>query len=331
MPKLNLTKFLDDAWEEYDERQWRKAQSRRSGRPGQSTYAALDEMLQYGEADTVVAEAAFQPTFSSSRHEREWILNYLGPFYDRRLITDVLRLVKGGKEANVYCCAAHPHTGLKLIAAKVYRPRMFRHLRNDARYRQGRPLLDDGGKDLYDERLLRAIRAGTAVGKQALHTSWIEHEFETLRRLFQAGADVPQPLDCGHNTILMEYIGEQQVPAPTLNQVRLPREQAAPLFERLLHNVERMLSCERIHGDLSAYNVLYWEGDVHLIDFPQAVDPWSHPEAWPIFTRDVERLCQYFARYELTSEPAEVARRLWSKAGLLDPITLVADVGAELQ
>src|SRR5207253_10395449 len=46
----------------------------------------------------------FNPTFSSSRHEREWILTYLSGFYDDQLITDVLRQVKGGTEAQVYCC-----------------------------------------------------------------------------------------------------------------------------------------------------------------------------------------------------------------------------------
>ena len=36
-----------------------------------------------------------------SKHERAWILNYLGKFYEEQLITDVLRRVKGGKEATV--------------------------------------------------------------------------------------------------------------------------------------------------------------------------------------------------------------------------------------
>jgi len=44
-------------------------------------------------------------------------------FYDRWLITDVLDLVKTGKEATVYCCRAHPETGTKFLAAKLYRHR----------------------------------------------------------------------------------------------------------------------------------------------------------------------------------------------------------------
>ena len=62
-----------------------------------------DEILAHAE-DPEAHASAFNPTFSSSRYERVWILTYLGPFYDRRLISDVLRKVKGGKEATVYCC-----------------------------------------------------------------------------------------------------------------------------------------------------------------------------------------------------------------------------------
>jgi len=79
----------------------------------------------------------------------------------RKLANVDLRQVKGGKEATVYCCAAHPATGQDLLAAKVYRPRIFRQLRNDARYRQGRQILGGTAKVVRDHRHLRAVRKGT--------------------------------------------------------------------------------------------------------------------------------------------------------------------------
>ena len=244
-----------------------------------------------------------------------WILNYLGPFYDDKHIIDVLRRVKGGKEATVYCCAAHPNTGLELIAAKVYRPRMFRNLRNDARYRQGRQILDDQGKAVRDQRRLRAVKKGTKVGQELQHISWLQHEFQTMQRLYDAGADIPQPLAHSNNVILMEYIGEATTPAPTLNQVTLAADEAPLLFKRLIHNVELMLARQQVHGDLSAYNVLYWQGNFKIIDFPQTIDPYLNPDAFAIFKRDVERLCQYFARYGVMSDPAKLVSDLWSRYG----------------
>ena len=282
-------------------------------------HKARDVLVQHAHTQPVVermgTEGVFNPTFTSSRHERDWILNFLGHFYDDKQITDVLARAKGGKEANVYCCAAHPATGLALIAAKLYRPRQFRNLRNDARYRQGRAVLDERGKMVRDERLLVAIRKKTTVGQEAIHRSWIEHEYRTLETLHAAGADVPRPVSHDNNTILMEYLGDAETPAPALHEVRLERDEAEPLFARLMDNVALMLRHGIIHGDLSAYNVLYWEGDIRLIDFPQVVHPRENSEAYDIFARDVLRLCQYFARQGVPSDAPALTAQLWEQHG----------------
>ena len=302
-------------------------------------HQVLDEMLRHTGADAAptqqAVESVFNPTFTSSFHEREWILSYLGFFYDDKQITDVLSRVKGGKEANVYCCAAHPATGLELIAAKIYRPRAFRQLRNDSRYRQGRSYLDERGKVVRDEKLLVAIKKKTSTGQELVHNSWLEHEFQTKKLLYEAGVDVPRPVSHGHNTILMEYLGDTDLAAPALQAVRLDADEVQPLFQRLMHNVELMLSHQRIHGDLSAFNVLYWEGDVRIIDFPQAVAPAENPDAFELLERDVRRLCQYFERYGLHSDPGSIARDLWSRYGAarvepLDLLNQMADAGEDM-
>jgi RIO kinase 1 len=332
MPRINPKLYLDEDFEYVGEqRQRRKEESLPVALRDheRSDHAVLDEILRYSGAETVGAEEAFSPTFSSSRHEREWILTYLGAFYDRKLIADVLRKAKGGKEATVYCCQAHPDTGLELLAAKIYRPRMFRNLRNDAQYRQRRDLLDDQGKVIRDRRLLLAVSQGTARGKLFQHTSWLQHEYQTLELLHQAGLDVPRPVEEGNNTILMEYLGDKLVTAPALTEVSLGRTEARAIFERLLWNVERMLALHRVHGDLSAYNVLYWQGQVKLIDFPQAIDPRQNPDAEGIFRRDVLRLCQYFKRYGIATHPARLAEDLWVRYGLPGSATLEEDTDKE--
>jgi RIO kinase 1 len=265
-------------------------------------------------------EEKFDFTYAASRHERQWILDSLGGFYEGRWLDDVLRLVKGGKEAHVYQCLANPSVeGLRqpYIAAKVYRPRRFRNLRNDHVYREGRNLLDSDGRLITDDGMLHAIHRRTSYGMDLLHTSWIEHEYNALQVLHAAGADVPKPLERGNNAILMAYVGDEWTPASTLNSVDLESEEADPLFERVLHNVELMLANNLIHGDLSAFNVLYWQGEITLIDFPQVVEPQVNSQAFRIFERDIVRICEYFSRQGVRSSPKKIVKELWAAYGRL--------------
>ena len=69
-------------------------------------------------------------------------------------------------------------------------------------------------------------------GAAALQTSWLMHEYTTLLELHTRGGDVPRPIEYGDNALLMEFIGDEHGPAPTLNDVDVPEEQAQQLFER---------------------------------------------------------------------------------------------------
>ncbi len=143
MAKIDPDQYIDHNFEQtfetrHERREklhYKKGHAPR-GRDERMEYVA--DLLEHAEKAPVDVAQHFAPTFSSSGHEQYWILNYLEPFYLDHVITDVLGKVKGGKEANVYCCSAHASTGLSLVAAKIYRPRMFRNLRNDSRYRLGR-------------------------------------------------------------------------------------------------------------------------------------------------------------------------------------------------
>jgi RIO kinase 1 len=250
-------------------------------------------------------------TYNASRHERGWLMGSLGAFYEQAWFVDVLKMVKGGKEASVYLCEAHPNTGTDYLAAKVYRPRMLRNLKNDQIYREGRVNLDSEGREIRDERIAHAMMKKTSFGKQILHTSWIAHEVKTLQTLHNAGCDVPRVYASGNNAILMDYIGDLDLPAPTLSQVHLKRNEAGSLFHRVVSNIELMLANRRIHGDLSAYNILYWDGEITLIDFPQAIDPDDNRSAFRIFERDVIRICEYFLHQGVRCDGHRLARDLW--------------------
>jgi RIO kinase 1 len=266
-------------------------------------------------------EGGFNTTYRPSRYEEGWLLDSLRSFYDRGLINDIIGVVKGGKEASVYRCAADPATGASMLAAKVYRPRQFRNLRNDSMYRQGRAILDPYGHDhdfARDQRVSRAIDKKTAFGMQVRHTSWLMHEYTALERLYESGASVPQPVAASENAILMSYCGDNGTAAPTLNQVDLAYDEAYPLFQQVLHNVDLLLQSNLIHGDLSAYNILYWDGGITLIDFPQVTDLHGNDNAYYILRRDIQRTCEYFSRQGVECDAADIMGEFWFRYGYGD-------------
>jgi RIO kinase 1 len=257
----------------------------------------------------------FAYTYKAARFEQGWLSDSLGPFYEQKWIADLLSKIRVGKEASVYLCRPGERVEAELVAAKVYRPRMFRNLKNDSLYRQDRQILDEDGNPILDLGMLKAQHKRSVYGEQIRHQSWLAFEFQTLKRLHAAGADVPEPYEMGQNAILMGYIGDEESAAPTLNTIALSPTEARSLFKRLVHNIELMLANEIIHGDLSAYNVLYWQGEVTLIDFPQVVSPRRHRNAYQIFSRDVRRLCEYFAHQGVENDPGRLAAKLWEAAG----------------
>lgn len=230
-------------------------------------------------------------------------------FWERGLISDVRGVLKSGKEATVYLCEAHPDTGVELLAAKVYRERQGRTFRHNAVYRSGRYV--------GDARVARAMRRKSSFGLEALEADWMGHEFGALRTLHAAGADVPRPYDAAAGAILMEYLGSPEEPAPRLQQVLLERREARRVLDRLLWNVEVMLGARVIHGDLSAFNVLWWEGRAVIIDLPQWVDPrlnrfgQGNRNARDLLERDVEHICRHFDRYGFGESSVAHVGRLW--------------------
>jgi RIO kinase 1 len=281
------------------------------------------------EADA--RDGVFLTTYKPARFEEVWLRDSLRPFYEMDLVKDVLAIVKGGKEANVYRCLGGPSTP-ELVAAKVYRPRQFRNLSNDGMYREGRETLAADGKVVKknDHRVMRALGKKSSFGTQVAHTSWLMYEFNTLKNLHQAGATVPEPISVAENAILMSYIGNRHIAAPTLHEVSLDYPTARRLFDQVIHNIETMLSANWIHGDLSAYNILYWEGEITLIDFPQVTNAVGNSNARFILTRDVQRVCDYFTLQGLTINARGLADHLWQRFEIRSENEVQADLSRTL-
>jgi RIO kinase 1 len=226
-------------------------------------------------------------------------------FLGEGLITRVLRPIKSGKEASVHLCRANRSTtGTDLLALKVYHPLDRRDFHDESIYRDG--------EWIKERRVRVALEKKTRFGREVQGAIWVNREWETLRALSEAGAAVPHPLAATEDAILMTYIGDEDVTAPQLHRYRPSHEEARDLYDQLIRQVELFLYGNVIHGDLSPYNVLVWEGRATVIDLPQAVDPRKNRHAAALLERDVRRICEHFSRLGVRSSPGRLAADLWT-------------------
>ncbi len=247
-----------------------------------------------------------------SPQEQSTLLSHLENYLDEHLITEILECVRGGKEATVFRCRAgrRDHGGNgngapDFYAAKIYRPQEHRSFRNDAVYQSGRVILN--------ARTRRAVEKRTEFGRQAHQGLWAAAEYETQHLLWHRGVAVPRPVAFNGQAILMEWIGDEHHPAPQLRHAQLTPEQARCAYDALIADVERMLDNHRIHGDLSPFNILYWQGRPRIIDFPQSADARMNTNAYGLLCRDVENVCRFFRKWDVAQDPYRLATRLWDR------------------
>jgi RIO kinase 1 len=227
-------------------------------------------------------------------------------FFDEGLIERIIRPIKSGKEASVHLCRANPRTtGERLAALKVYHPLDRRDFRDETLYRDG--------EWIKERRIRVALEKKTRFGREVQGGIWVHREWETLQALTEAGAPVPRPIEATEQAILMSYIGDEEVAAPQLHRsdVREPDE-VEGLLGQCLRAIELMLFRDVIHGDLSPYNVLVWEGRIWVIDLPQAVDAKKNRHAEALLLRDVRRICEHFGRLGVDRDPVAIAGDLWT-------------------
>ena len=199
-----------------------------------------------------------------------------------------LGVLKAGKESEVYLVSRTGPTRTCFMAEKRFKPRLQRGFRNDYLY------VGVWGEGTRHED--RAMKKRTRFGQEFLQWKWMAHEWATLGRLHAAGVTVPPPVERMENGYRMAFIGDGDQAAPRLADVDLDLVTARRVWRELQREIRRILDAELVHGDLSAFNVLWWRERPVIIDFSQAVDAVTHPAARELLRRDVERTAGYFRR-----------------------------------
>ncbi len=217
--------------------------------------------------------------------------------------------LKSGKEAEIFLVERrYAASGPRLLAHKRYRIRYpgkdelraegfsnATSFRRHARYR--------GGWNV-SARDRRALAAGNKSrhGQELAARMWPVQEWSMLRRAWEAGVAVPCPLEQTADGILMEFIGDAATlaSAPKLAEARLGADGLVAAWEQLLDNLRALTLAGLVHADLSAYNLLWWDGRLVMIDLPQAVEFTTNPDAFELLRRDVQNVADWFERRNLS-------------------------------
>ena len=249
---------------------------------------------------------------SDHRVAPDWLVRE--PYTD----TD-LGVLKSGKEAQVSLVGRVGAGGRCLLARKLYLPRHVAQkgvleamgvprastFRNDVTYREGR--------QFRKSRDRRAVERMSAHGKALLQERWTNHEHDVMGVLWAADVRVPYPVRFAEDRFDMEYVGDLAGAAPTLAGLRPRGPLLEGMWDQLVVNLRRVVAAGWAHGDLSAYNLLWWADELWLIDFPQAVDIAANPMGLDLLHRDVVNITTWFSRQGLDSDPDELFALLLSE------------------
>ena len=212
--------------------------------------------------------------------------------------------LKSGKEAEVFLVERRFASHTALLAHKRYRPRYpgrgeLRALgfSNSTAYR-GDTVYKAGW--FLPTRDKRAVMGGTAFGHRLAARLWPLQEWAMLERAWGSGASVPYPVERTEDGLLMEFIGDEGQAAQKLVQARLSADEVASAWEQLLASLQALTSAGMVHADLSAYNLLWWEGRLVMIDLPQAVEFTTNADAYDLLHRDVANVGAWFGRNGLS-------------------------------
>lgn len=230
---------------------------------------------------------------------RDWLVT--GGYRETRL-----GVLKTGKESEVHLVARSAGARTTLLAEKRFKARDRRSFQNDSLYRG---VWGEGTRREH-----RAMKKQTRFGHEAAHARWIAHEWESLVRLFDAGVTVPPPVELLDEGYLMAFVGDGERAAPRLAEVDLPPAVAQRVWDELLEEVALLVSADRVHGDLSAFNILWWRERTVLIDFSQTVDIVTHPAAYELLSRDIRALARYFTRRGVDVDVERVLARVGADA-----------------
>ena len=151
-----------------------------------------------------------------------------------KFISSIDYPISSGKEANIFK-GTTPEG--KPVAIKIYRLATAT-FKNIIRYIDGDPRFKNIRRD-----------------HRSVINAWAKKEFRNLQRMGDAKVPVPKPIVYRKNILIMEFIGEGDLPAYELRMIQISKPAAK--FKKLIKQIKQIYSkAGLVHGDFSEYNLL---------------------------------------------------------------------------
>ena len=203
-------------------------------------------------------------------------------------VIDILDFpISTGKEGNVFRGVTPDK---KFVAVKIYRTSTstFKHI---SQYIVGDPRFASIHKTRRD-----------------IIFAWTKKEYKNLQRAYNIGVNVPKPILYVNNVLIMEYLGDEDQPAPMLKDVIINNPKKT--FDTVIKFISMMYKkAELVHSDISAFNILIHKNKPYLIDLGQGM-LLEHPNADEFLRRDIYNIAQYFKKYKINADEKQIYKKI---------------------
>jgi len=228
--------------------------------------------------------------------------------FQRKVLLTVEHPISTGKEANVFL-------GLdmekKPVAVKIFRE-------STSTFRKIRPYIEG------DPRFKNIMK-----GRRGMVAIWAKKEFKNLKRMEHAGVRVPKALGIDRNVLVMEYVGDEVMPAPIMRSWWLENRDgqsigsgrndpsAVKKMEGFYHDIKKQMKLIHqdaglVHSDLSEFNILVHKDKPYVIDVGQAVVH-SHPMSGEFLQRDIKNITAFFRKIGVDADERELTEYINAK------------------
>jgi len=217
-------------------------------------------ILRHHESETAVFEEVF---------DRQTLM-VLYDIMNANVFSYLNGVVASGKESRVYWGVKHDNSS---VAVKIYLvasaefKRRLQYIAGDPRF------------------------SSVKKGMRNIVHLWARKEFKNLKTAYGAKVLVPKPLYVKDNVLVMEFIGENGVAAPTINTCEVTQKH----YTDVLKAMAKLYRAKLVHADLSEYNIFLHGKKLVLFDFGSAVDI-AHPNSQEFLVRDISNVNRFFSK-----------------------------------